>query len=379
MALDEQLLDDAEGLTSADPSGSLRALASAGAQVRTALTAAQDADVQRLTGDGRPRAVVVASLGGSAVVGDVLTMLAGSGSPVPVSVRRGLPLPGWVGPMDLVVAVSMSGRAPGPLGLAAEAARRGARLLTVGATDSPLEEVAQRTGGVHVPVPPPASPAARASRMGLWSLLAPVLVAGHAVGLTDSSPAVLLAVADRLDARAALYRPASEAFELADCVPVVLGDGDVTGVAATRAVAMLARTARVPAMRGALPDDAGDVVATFGGPLAARSEEDLFADPFVDGPGRVRLRLLLLRDAEPTIDRPDGTWLTTSRTADAVRLTAEEAGVSVSEVSAEDGHPLERLADLVSLTDFAAVYLALASGLDPLTSPHVADLRDRTR
>ncbi len=388
MALDEQLLDDAEGLTSADPSGSLRALASAGAQVRTALTAAVDADVQRLTGDGRPRAVVVASLGGSAVVGDVLTMLAGSGSPVPVSVRRGLPLPGWVGPMDLVVAVSMSGRAPGPLGLAAEAARRGARLLTVGATDSPLEEVAQRTGGVHVPIPPPASPAARASRMGLWSLLTPVLAAAYAVGLTDSSAAVLESVADRLDARAGLYRPASEAFinpakalalELADCVPVVLGDGDVTGVAATRAVAMLARTARVPAMRGALPDDAGDVVATFGGPLAARSEDDLFADPFVDGPGRVRLRLLLLRDAEPTMDRPDGTWLTTSRTADAVRVTAEEAGVSVSEVSAEAGHPLERLADLVSLTDFAAVYLALASGLDPLTSPHVADLRDRTR
>ena len=76
---------------------------------------------------------------------------------------------------------------------------------------------------------------------------------------------------------------------------------------------------------------------------------------------------------------PDGTWLVTSRTADAVRLTAQEAGVRVSEVSAEPGHPLERFADLVSLTDFAATYLALASGLDPLTSPHVADLRDRTR
>ena len=51
----------------------------------------------------------------------------------------------------------------------------------------------------------------------------------------------------------------------------------------------------------------------------------------------------------------------------------------ISEVSAAPGHPLERVADLVSLTDFAAVYLALAAGLDPLTSPHVADLRDRTR
>jgi D-arabinose 5-phosphate isomerase GutQ len=387
VALDEQLLDDPDGLTAADPSGSLRALASAGAQVRAALRDAAEADVARLNEDGRPRAVVVASLGGSAVVGDVLTMLAGSGSPVPVSVRRGLPLPGWVGPLDLVVAVSMSGRAPGPLGLAAEAARRGCRLLTVGAPGSPLAEVAVRTGGVHVPVSAPATPAARASRMALWALLTPVLVAAHAVGLVDTSPQVLEGVADRLDTHAATFRPSSEAFvnpakglalELAGTVPVVLGDGDVTGVAATRAVAMLARTARVPAMRGALPDDAGDVVATFGGPFASHSR-DVFSDPFMDDSSPARLRLVFLRDAVPSVERPDGVWLETSRTADAVRLTAEEAGVRISEASALPGHPLERVADLVSLTDFAAVYLALASGLDPLTSPHVADLRDRTR
>jgi len=390
MALDEQLLDDAEGLISADPSGSLRALALAGAQVRMALTATAEAGTARIVSDGRPRAVVVASLGGSAVVGDVLTLLAGSNSPLPVSVRRGLPLPGWVGPLDLVVAVSMSGRAPGPLGLAAEAARRGCRLLTVGSPRSPLAEVSERTGGVHVVAAPAGgSAAARASRMALWSLVVPVISVAHDLGLTDASPAVLERVAARLDAQAEKFRPSSDAFvnpakalalELSGVVPVVLGDGDVTAVAASRAVSMLARTARVPAMRGALPDDAGDVVATFDGPLAARPEADLFADSEFDGPlaSSPLLRLLLLRDAAPTPDRPDGSWLETSRTADAVRLTAEDAGVRVTEISAEPGHQLERLADLISLTDFATVYMALASGVDPLTSPHVADLRDRT-
>ena len=389
MSLDEQLLDDPEALSAADPSGSLIALAGAGAQVRAAITAASEAGVARIGEDGRPRAVIVASLGGSAVVGDVLTTLAGSGSPVPVSVRRGLPLPGWVGALDLVIAVSMSGRAPGPLGLAAEAARRGARLLTVGYAGSPLAEVSLRTGGVHVPVPRAATAAGRASRLALWSMLTPVLAASHVLGLTDTSDAVLAAVADRLDKHAEAYRPGSEAFvnpakslalELDRSIPVILGDGDLTGVAASRAVGMLARTARVPAMRGALPDDAGDVVATFGGPFASHAH-DLFADPFEDdaAAGAVRLRLLFMRDAEPTIDRPDTAWLDTSRTADAVRLTAEEAGVRVSEIAASPGHPLERLADLVTLTDFTSVYMALASGLDPLTSPHVADLRDRTR
>ena len=390
MALDEQLLDDAEGLVAADPSGSLRALALAGAQVRMALTATAEAGTARVVDDGRPRAVVVASLGGSAVVGDVLTLLAGSNSPVPVSVRRGLPLPGWVGPLDLVVAVSMSGRAPGPLGLAAEAARRGCRLLTVGSPRSPLAEVSERTGGVHVAARPSGdTAAARASRMALWSLVVPVISVAHDLGLTDASPAVLERVAARLDAQAEMYRPSSDAFvnpakalalELSGVVPVVLGDGDVTAVAASRAVSMLARTARVPAMRGSLPDDAGDVVATFDGPLATRPDADIFSDPEFDGPSAASplLRLLLLRDAAPTPDRPDGSWLETSRTADAVRLTAQDAGIRVTEISADPGHPLERLADLISRTDFASVYMALASGIDPLTSPHVADLRDRT-
>ena len=142
---------------------------------------------------------------------------------------------------------------------------------------------------------------------------------------------------------------------------------------------MLARTARVPAMRGALPDDAGDVVATFGGPLAARPD-DVFADPFVDGDGGQgpRLRLLLLRDAAPTLDRPDGSWLETSRTADAVRVTAEEAGVRVTEVgrprspAGAVGRPrrADRLRRGVPGT---------GQRCRPGDLPHVADLRDRTR
>ena len=39
---------------------------------------------------------------------------------------------------------------------------------------------------------------------------------------------------------------------------------------------------------------------------------------------------------------------------------------------------MERLAGLVALTDFTAVYLALGLGMDPGLSPHVADLREFT-
>lgn len=107
--IDEALLDDVSRLTACDSRGTLRALATAGAQVREAITLAQESGIERLASLDRPRSVLVASLGGSAVVADVLDVLAEPGSPVPVSVRRNVPLPGWVGPLDLVVAVSLSG------------------------------------------------------------------------------------------------------------------------------------------------------------------------------------------------------------------------------------------------------------------------------
>ncbi len=76
--VDEHLLDDPGRCAPSIPRDSLRSLATAGAQVRTSLTATREADLRRLTAEGRPRAVVVASLGGSSVVGDVLDLLAGA-------------------------------------------------------------------------------------------------------------------------------------------------------------------------------------------------------------------------------------------------------------------------------------------------------------
>lgn len=387
--VDEQLLDDADALAAADRSGVLLSLATAGAQVREAMVRGREAGVCSLADDDRPRSVLVASLGGSGIVGDVLSMLAGASSAMPVSVRRGLPLPGWVGGLDLVVAVSLSGRAHGPLALAAEAGRRGCRLLTVGAPDSPLADVCAQARGLHVPVDlrrhrdaPDAGPVS--SRAALWSLLTPVLMAAHALGAVDVPDSVLSRTADVLDREADAARPSSMSFvnpakalalQLSGHVPVVLADGTVTEVAARRAVAMLARTARTPAMQGSLPDDASEVVATFDGPFTP-GESDVFADPFVDPPAGPMQRLLLLREPTPEPGRDDQAAFERAALADRVRELAREVGVPVSEVAADRGHDMERLAQLVARTDFTATYLALGMGLDPVTSPHVADLRD---
>ncbi len=385
--LDETRLDDVAVLQALDTRDSLRSLALAGAQVRRAVVAADEGGAAGVAQGERPRSVLVAALGGSSVVGDVLDMLAEPGSPVPLTCRRDAPLPGWVGPLDLVIAVSQSGRAAGPLALAAEAARRGASVLTVGAADSPLADVSARAHGVHVDV----AIAAPSSRTALWSLLTPVLIAADAMGLIHCAPAVLERVAGVLDEVAEECRPSSESFVnpakvlatgLATTVPVVLGDGALTGVAAIRAASMLARTARVPATHGSLPDAAAQVVACLDGPYGGGAgpasggtqvggtRADIFADPYLDGPPTPRIGLLALRD--PDLDPREAAL------AAAVIGSAREAGVTVWEQEARPGEPIERLASLVALTDFAATYLALGLGLDPSISRHVTELRDRT-
>src|SRR3954447_24235 len=388
--LDESLIDDLDSIAARDTGETLRALATAGAQVREAVTLSEEAHIDRVAGGERPRSVLVASLGGSAVVADVLELLAEPGSPVPVSVRRNLPLPGWVGPLDLVVAVSLSGRARGPVAVAAEAARRGASLLTVGAADSPLADICARARRGHIDVGRGRS----SSRSSLWSLLTPVMLAADALGLVEAGPQVLHDTADRLDLHAEACRPRSESFvnpakilavSLADSIPVVLGDGPLNGVAAVRAASMLSRTARMPATYGELPDAASQIVATFDGPFTAgggrgaggrEPAADIFADPFLDGPAQPRLGLLMLRDApvEPATQESEDQEAFT----DAVVQTASDAGLRVASVVAEPGHPLVRLAGQIAQTDFAATYLAIGLGLDPSMSPHVADLRDRT-
>ncbi|CAN7148601.1 SIS domain-containing protein [Knoellia sp. LjRoot47] len=389
--LDDDVLDSVEALERLDSRGSLRALATSGAQVRRAIIAAREAGVDRVAGGDRPRSVLVASLGGSAVVCDVLDVLAEPGSPVPLTTRREAPLPGWIGPLDLVIAVSQSGRAAGPLALAAEAARRGTSLLTVGAPDSPLADVCARGRGVHVDI----ATDVPTSRSALWSMLTPVLLAADGLGLIDCPEAELDRVADLLDSRAEECRPSSESFVnpakvlavgLAETVPVVLGDGALTGVAAGRAAAMLARTARMPATSGALPDAAAQVVACFDGPFSGAGDTgrgsggDIFADPFLDGPPAPQLGLLLLRD-NPDVTPPSSlppTAVPPAQLADAVAESAREAGVKVWEVEATGAHPIERLASVIALTDYAATYLALGLGLDPAVSRHVTELRDRT-
>ncbi|MYV37881.1 mannose-6-phosphate isomerase [Streptomyces sp. SID1328] len=373
--LDESLLDTPEGLAEADRRGLLRGAAEAGARVRTAARHAAEAGVGALQPDGRPRAVLIAGPGAAAThTADLLGTLAGPGSPVirleatgvaPAPGALRWELPGWAGSVDLLLIATPDGTEPS-LGLLAEQAyRRGCSVVAVAPAGTPLAEAVAGAHGMFVPMATApydqGEPVAAASSGVFWALLTPLLALLDRVGLLTAGPDALEKVADRLDQVAERCGPAIATYgnaaktlaaELADALPVVWTEGTSAGPAGRRFAAALAELAGRPALVAELPEALLAHEALLSGPLAARADpDDFFRDRVEEAPA-MHARVVLLRD------RPLGGL----SAAPAARDLALGHDTPISELEPEEGGELETLADLIAVTDFAAVYLALAAG-----------------
>ncbi|WP_018653453.1 bifunctional phosphoglucose/phosphomannose isomerase [Actinomadura flavalba] len=374
VAVDTGRLDDAARIEAADPGGMLPQVASSAAQIREAARRTAESGAVELTArDGRPRAIVVTGMGGSGISGDVLGAVAGLGCPVPIMTVRGYRLPGWVGAADLVIAVSCSGSTEETIAVAAEAARRGCRLLFVGGDDSPLADLGARTRAAFVPVRSVGQP-----RSTLWGLTIPLVLAARGLGLLDAPDALLEATAARLEDVAHRCRPSSETFlnpakrvaaSLAGDVPMVWGGSEIAATAAYRFCCQLNENAKYPGIAGALPEANHNQVVAFDG-LFGRppaDPDDFFRDRLDDAEHGLHLVVLSDTDEHPQ---------TRKRREVSVEL-ARDRGVTVTELAAEGEHPLERIATLIALADYVTVYLAIALGVDPTPVATIQELKTR--
>jgi len=386
-------LDTPDVVEAADPGDMLRQVASAAAQVRTALRSCRETDLSGFTPDARPRAIVVAGMGSSGVAGDILGAVSGPGTPVQVVTVQTERLPGWVGAADVVLAVSCSGTSTETLAIATEAARRGCRLAGVGAEGSALHRIAEQARAPFVPVIPAGLP-----RSMLWGLTIPLLFIAERLGVVRIDPDIYELTASRLEEVSHQCRPASESFvnpgkslalDLAGALPVVWGTSVLSGVAARRFAGQLNENAKYPAIAGVLPSAAHNQLAMFDGPFAPgagasagsaqqgqNGAPDLSTwDPEYDetdedeASGPTSLRLVVIAD-------PEEDQLVGAQRAAVTELAALR-GIGVSELSMDGEHPLVRLAGVVQLTDYASVYLAIASGIDPGQAAAIQDLKAR--
>ncbi|MEV8434140.1 SIS domain-containing protein [Streptomyces sp. HUAS 31] len=373
--LDESLLDTPEALADADRRALLRGAAEAGARVRTAARHAVEAGVHDLKPDGRPRAILIAGPGAAATcVADLLGTLAGATSPVTRLAPAGVApaagalrweLPGWAGSVDLLLIATPDGTEPGLSLLAEQAYRHGCTVVAVAPAGTPLTEAMHGNHGLFVPMataPYEQDESLAASAPGvLWALLTPLLALLDRTGLLTAPPDAVEKVADRLDHIAERCGPAIATYsnpaktlaaELADALPLIWTEGVSAGPAGRRFAAALAELSGHPALVAELPEALASHSALLAGRLAASADPDDFFRDRVEETPALHARVVLLRD------RPIG-GLTAAPSARDLALSHD---APISELEPEPGGELETLAELIAITDFAAVYLALASG-----------------
>jgi glucose/mannose-6-phosphate isomerase len=312
-------------------------------------------------------------MGGSGIAGEVLAAVAGPGCPVQVTTVHDYRLPGWVGAADLVIAVSCSGATEETLSAAEEAVRRGCRLLGVGSQGSPLAGLAEQASAPFIVVKPSGMP-----RSMLWGLSVPLVVAASRLGVFGMPEEAYEAAAAELERVAHLCRPDSESFvnpakslalDLSGTLPMIWGTSPLTGVAAARFACQLNENAKYPAIAGVLPEANHNQVVTFDGPFAAGAQPVDVDQGSPAGAPPVALRLILLRDTQehPQVAR---------RREESARIAADR-GIEVTELAVSGDLPLERFASLVQLIDYAAVYLAIANGVDPTPIAAIQELKAR--
>lgn len=361
MFLDDLVLGDAEALI--DAGGPvLAATASAGAQLRAGVVGADLGAIDAVAAHGRPRALVVMGAGGSSAAGDIVSACAGRGSPTPVVTTGGPGLPGWVGPLDLVVAVSASGASPETLSVVGEAARRGAALVAV-APGGALADAVLAARGTHLDLGRTAGP--RLARTLTWRLAAPLLMLAQRLGVVEGDRGVLEAAADELDQASLACGPGVDpggnaakdlALAAAEGLALFWGTPGVPAAAARRAARQFAENAAAPSLSGSLPEVARTHARILAGNWGG-GEADIFRDRVAEPGEGARPHLVLLRDGASDE--------LSNSLASAAASVAAESGIAVTLLDGGDGHPLLRFARLAQPVDLASVYAAVLLGVDP--------------
>jgi hypothetical protein len=379
--LDESLLDNPDAVARTDTSGLLLGAAAAGARVRMAARYAAEAGLADLKPDGRPRSLVIAAPGLMADgIADLLGALAACPvlpltpkGPTPDAQMLRWTLPGWAGPLDLLVLATYDGTEPGLIALVEQAYRRGCTVAAITPARAQLTEALQQVHGLTIPyvqqpfaesAAPTATNAPHSADPGtFWALFTPLLALTDRIGMLTAPPSVVEAVAARLDTAAERFGPAAETYrnpaktlaaELDESLPLLWSEGALSGAVARRFVRALTSLAGRPALAAVLPGALDEHRALLSSSLTPASGDlhDFFRDRVEEEPEPLRLRIVLLREQD------------SGEPATAVQEAADSHETPLSEIEAPVGPPVEALAELLALTDFATVYLALSLGDD---------------
>jgi glucose/mannose-6-phosphate isomerase len=292
--------------------------------------------------------VCIVGMGGSGIAGHLLRGLVANDLQVPIVVHQGYGVPAFVGSSTQVIALSHSGNTEETLDAVTQAQARGAPIAAV-TSGGKLGHLAQRHGWPLVTPPAQGPP-----RHSLGWLLVPLLGAFGLDGQLDEA----IAAQRRVVAACGRHIPRADnpakrlAEQLAQVdLAVAWGTQRAGGVVARRLAAQLNENAKLPAYAAVLPE--ADHNAIVGHSLRR---------------ARPRSGLVIVRDPLSEHER------VAKRVAPSRDVT-EDHFAWTAEITAGQGAPLARIAELVARVDLASVYTALARGVDPTPIAAIDELK----
>lgn len=337
-------------MNTVDSMGMLDATATLPEQILGALERTENVD--GLPAPGGLSNILVIGMGGSGVVGDILTVTAGPFISLPIVVVKNYEPPSYVSDNTLVLAVSFSGNTEETLQAVETAAILGGRVVAI-TTGGELANKANRWKvpviSVDSTIPMP--------RAGLGAMAVPVMVVLEKLGFFPGATEWLKDSVTSLRARREeLMSDKSEASELALKVgrtfPIIYGGGGLGATAALRMKAQVNENAKAPAFSAPVPEMCHNEIVGWG------QHGDITRQVFST--------IFLRHDYE----HPQVT-----RAFSVLEEMLREVTQEVHTVQARGENILAQLFDLVMFGDFMSYYMATQGGVDPGPVPAIVELK----
>ncbi len=320
-------------------------------QVQDAVRIGREATLVPLK--GKPSAIVVSGLGGSAIGGDLLRSYLSDQLGVPFLINRHYTLPRFVGPATLVVISSYSGGTEETLASYHEAMKRKAQIICF-SSGGEIAALARKNRQTLVTLPKGYPP-----RAALGYSFFPMLLALARYGLIPPQDAPVretVALLKKLSVRYRLTGQKNAALELArqlyNKIPVVYSSTERTDAVNLRWRGQIAENAKTLAFGHVFPEMNHNELV--GWKVLRRAMEEM--------------AVVYLHDRE---DHPRVTLR-----MDVARGIIGEFAARIIDVKSEGKSRLARTFSLIHLGDWTSFYLAMLNGVDP-TPVHVIDYLKR--
>ena len=200
--------------------------------------------------------IVIAGMGGSAIGGDVVRLLADHLIKIPLLISRNYNLPNWVNEDTLVICSSYSGNTEETLSAFSQAQRKKAKIIAI-STGGTLSEKIKDCNFDLISIPPGLQPRAAIaySFIPLIFLLAKIEIIGSKIiGLIKNS----IFEIEKIRERYSLESEENPTFNLARTIyntfPIIYAEDNTTSIVATRWRGQLSENSKMLSFGNSLPE-----------------------------------------------------------------------------------------------------------------------------